>query len=229
MFIGHYAPAFIAAAAGPQRARVPLGIGFVATQLVDIGFFSFLIAGVEHLRLVPGFTAMNPMDLYDMPWTHSLAGSCAWAAGFAALLWLWRRDVRLALTGAALVLSHWLLDLLVHAPDLTLWGQPPKLGLGLWNHPMIEMPLELALAFGALAFYWQRTRPTGMAGRIAPWVLALGMAGLQAFNWLDPQPDHIIDPAPPATGWLGLFAYALLAGLATWTGLTRRAREAATA
>lgn len=224
MFIGHYAPAFIAAVAGPRAARVPLGIGFVATQLVDIGFFSLLIGGVEHLRLVPGATAMNEMDLYDMPFTHSLAGGVVWAAGFALVLWLWRREWRMATMGAALVLSHWLVDLLVHRPDLTLWGQPPKLGLGLWNHPLIEVPLELLFCFGALAFYLARTSAQSVSGRVAPAVLALGLAGLQAFNWLSPPHDRVIDPAPPETGWLGLFAYALLAALAWWTAATRTSK-----
>ena len=224
MFIGHYAPAFLAATLAPPRARVPLGIGFVATQLVDIAFFSFQVIGVEHLRLVPHITVMNPMDLYDMPWTHSLAGSIGWAAGFALILWLWRREWAMAAMGFALVLSHWLLDLLVHRPDLTLWGAPPPLGLGLWNHPMIEMPLELALAFGGLALFWARSRPRGASGRWAPVALMIAMGGLQAYNWLDPQPAQIVDPVPASIGLLGLFAYALLAALAAWTAHSRTVR-----
>ena len=118
------------------------------------------------------------------------------------------------------MVSHWLIDLLVHRPDLTLAGRPPALGLGLWNHPWIEIPLELAFAFGGLVFFVSRTRPTGGAGRWSPWALAIGMAALQAVNWATPQPDAV-RPAPPATGWLGLFAYGVLAGLGWRVARTR--------
>ena len=218
MFIGHYSTAFVAATV-PKAPR--LGTLFVAAQLIDFGFFGFLIIGIEHMRLVPGITAMNPMDLYDMPWTHSLAGALAWSIGFGALLWLATRRLAAALLGGAVVLSHWPIDLLVHRPDLTLWGAPPKLGLGLWNHPAIEIPLELAVAYGGLLFYLRKTRASNAIGRWSPAILAIAMAGLQAFNWFGPVPDHIVDPPPVETGPLGLFAYTLLAIIAWWMARNR--------
>lgn len=220
MFIGHFAPAFIAATQ-PAAPRLGLGLLFVAAQLVDIGFFTLLILGVEHARLVPFIMQMNPMDLYDMPWTHSLAGALGWAAGFALVLRVLRLSWAGALIGAAVVVSHWFIDLLVHRPDLTLWGGPPKLGLGLWNLPAIEVPLELFFAFGGLAWYVRCTEPTGAAGRWSALVLGMAMAVLQGYNWLSPQPHEIIDPAPVSLGYLGLFAYALLAAAAWWAALTR--------
>ena len=77
MFIGHFAPALLAAAVTPQRPR--LGMYFIAAQLVDWAFFALLLLGVENMRVVPGITAMNPMDLYHMPYTHSLVGSACFA------------------------------------------------------------------------------------------------------------------------------------------------------
>jgi len=217
MFIGHYAPAFVAATS-PKSPR--LGALFVAAQLVDIAFFSFLILGVEHLRLVPRATVMNAMDLYDMPWTHSLVGAIGWGAAFAVAIKLMRGTWTAGVIGGAVVVSHWLIDLLVHRPDLTLAGSPPALGLGLWNHPWIEVPLELALAFGGLAYFVRRTEAVNARGKWSPWVLATGMAVFQAVNWLTPQP-HAVTPAPPATGWLGLFAYGALAAIAWWVARTR--------
>ena len=122
MFIGHYAPAFIAAAS-PKSPR--LGALFVAAQLVDIAFFSFLIFGVEHMRLTPNATVMNAMDLYDMPWTHSLIGAVGWGAAFAVAIKLIRGTWTAGAIGGAVVVSHWLIDVLVHRPDLTLAGSPP--------------------------------------------------------------------------------------------------------
>ncbi|MEP7006399.1 MAG: hypothetical protein ABI810_10465 [Sphingomonas bacterium] len=221
MFIGHYGPAFLAAT---SRKAPRLGTLFIAAQLVDLAFFSFLLIGVEHMRLVPGITAMNPMDLYDMPWTHSLVGALAWSAGFALLIWLWGRSVVAAAIGGAVVISHWLIDLLVHRPDLTIAGNPPPLGLGLWNHPAIEIPLELLFAFGGLAFLISQTRAT----RPRAWLPITSLAGMmvvaQAINWLTPQPDSVIDPPPPSLAIMGLAAYVVLAALAWWVSRTRETK-----
>lgn len=224
MFIGHYGTSFVAATQ-PKAPR--LGTLFVAAQLIDYGFFAFTILGIEHLRLVPGTTALNPMDLYSMPYTHSMLGALVWSIAFAGAVWLATRTREAALFAGAVVFSHWLIDLLVHAPDLTLWGSPPKFGLGLWNYPLIEMPLELFFAFGGLAWYLRRTRAIGDAGRWGAWALGIAMVGLQAFNWFGPQPAGIVDPPPVSMAWLGLFAYTLLAGLASWMASGREAKIAA--
>jgi hypothetical protein len=221
MFIGHYGASFIAATS-PKAPR--LGTLFIAAQLLDFGFFGLMLAGVEHMRFVPGITVMNPMDLYDMPWTHSLVGALGWSAGFALLLWLWRRNSMTALIGGAVVLSHWMLDLLVHRPDLTIAGSPPTLGLGLWNHPGIEIPLELALAFGGLAWFAARTRARDWQGHVSIVALAVAMAAFQAINWLAAQPATMVDPVPPTVPLTGLFAYAVLAAIAWWVSIARPIR-----
>lgn len=216
MFIGHWAPAL--AAAATTRKSPGLGTLFVAAQLVDWGFFTLAWLGIEHVRVVPGFTVMNPMDLYHMPYTHSLLGSAIWAAAFAGLLWLVLRDRSAALIGGGVVLAHWFLDLLVHAPDLTLAGSPPPLGLGLWNHPAIAMPLELGLTFGALAWYAKARH-----GAMLP-VLIFGsvLLTIQAVNWFGPPPTH----AGPELYGTALSAYALMTALAWWVGRTRTPSEA---
>lgn len=211
MFIGHWAPALAAAAI--SRKSPGLGTLFVAAQLVDWAFFTLAWIGIEHLRVIPGFTAMNPMDLYHMPYTHSLLGSAVWAAGFAALLWLATRDRTAALIGGMVVLSHWFLDLLVHVPDLTLAGAPPPLGLGLWNHPLIAIPLEAGITLAALLWYARARR-----GPLLP-VLALGtvLALVQAVNWFGPPPTE----AGPAMYGTALLAYGVVTAIAWWVGRTR--------
>ena len=207
MFIGHWAPALAVAARNKALGVATL---FIAGQLIDWAFFGLLLAGVEHMRFSPGISAMNPMDLYHMPWTYSLLGAAGSAAAFAELLWLFSRDRLAALLGGAVVLSHWLLDLLVHVPDLTLAGSPPKLGLGLWNHPWVEMPLELGLTFGALWLYARARRPVPLRLGVLVAVLLL----LQGVNWFAPAEPEVT----AGTSLLAFFAYGLATLAAWWMG-----------
>lgn len=213
MFIGHFAPALIVAVR-PRAAG--LGTLFVAAQLVDIGFAALLVPGIEAMRIVPGITAMNPMDLYHMPFTHSLLGASVWALLFGALVWLLTGRREAGAGAAVVVVSHWFIDLLVHIPDLTLVGTPPKIGFGLWNYPAIAMPLELLMIGGALYFYARRTRSPSGNWRV--WSLAALLALVQAIDWFGPK-DPVYSIAIPAT-MLG--TYVVLALVATWAGADRK-------
>jgi hypothetical protein len=211
MFIGHFTPAFIAAAVSPRSPR--LGTLFVAAQLVDWAFFSFALVGIEKMRVDPEATVMVPFDLYHMPFTHSLVGTIVFAALFAAVVTLWQRNALGGVIAGLVVLSHWALDWLVHAPDLTLAGSPPKYGLGLWDYPAIAMPLELLLIGGAAAYYVKRTH-----GPIGPPIVLLAVMLLfQAVNWFAPHPEE-------AGAFLyiqALVAFGVLTAIATWVGTNR--------
>lgn len=170
MFVGHYGPAFVARGLAPA---VPLWLAFLAVQAIDVIWAGLVLAGVEKVRIVPGITASSPLDLYYMPWSHSLAAALAWAAATALA-------VRLAVPGAgwrgagvlgAAAFSHWLLDLLVHRPDLPLYDDTLKVGLGLWNFPLPAFLLEVAVFAAGFAFWLARSRP---APRLARSVAVLG-------------------------------------------------------
>lgn len=208
MFIGHWSAAFIAAT-HPKAPR--LGTLFVAAQLIDWAFFGLLLVGVENMRVSPGISAMNPMDLYDMPYTHSLFGACAWGLALALFVRVTMRDWAAAGIGFAVVVSHWLLDFLVHVPDLTLAGSPPKLGLGLWNHPAVEIPLELGLLLGT-AWYYAHKR--GLAITNPRLMTLIGfMLLVQAVNWLELIPTKA-DASFPLSA---MFVFGLVTALAVWT------------
>ncbi len=215
MFIGHFAPAMIAAR---HKDAPSLPVLFIGAQLVDWAFFGLLLTGAEKMRVTPGISVMNPMDLYHMPYTHSLLGSAIFALVFGALLFAATRSRTGALIAAAVVLSHWFLDLLVHVPDLTLAGSPPKLGFGLWNHPSIEMPLELALTFGSLWLYAKVAQP-----KVLPLVSLAGvLLLLQAVNWFGP-----VEPEVTAgTSLLAFFAFALATLLAWWVYRSESRKQA---
>jgi hypothetical protein len=211
MFIGHFAPAFVAAAVSPQSPR--LGSLFVAAQLIDWGFFALALFGVERMRIDPMASAMVPFDLYHMPYTHSLVGALIWGLACLAVVAILHRSLIAGALAGAVVVSHWFLDWVVHVPDLTLAGQPPKLGLGLWDYPLVAIPLELGLTLGAFWFYLRRTR-----GPMGPPAVLVGiLLLLQAVNWFAPHPE-----AAGAFLYLqALFAFAILTALAVWVGENR--------
>ena len=211
MFIGHFAPAFAAGAISPESPR--LGTLFVAAQLVDWAFFLFVLVGIEEMRIVPGITAMNPLDLHYMPYTHSLAGTAVFALVFGVIVWRMSRNAVAGVWAGLVTLSHWLTDLLVHRPDLTLAGGPDRFGLGLWDRPLIAIPLELAMTL--LAFVWYIRATKGPVG--PPLVLIGAMLLLQAITWFAPEPT-VMSVWLPITA---LVAFAILTMLATWVGRTR--------
>lgn len=211
MFIGHFAPALLAR--GITEDAPKLGVLFIAAQLVDWAFFTFAIFGIEQLRIVPGITAMNPYDLVFMPYSHSLLATAGWALVFGVVVGVVLRNMVAAAWGAIVVLSHWLLDLLVHRPDLTIAGGEDKYGLGLWNTPHIEMPLEIGLVLLAYWFYISRTK----GPVIPPLILLAAMLLFQAINWFGPQPENA------GVGmYLSVFlSYGILTAMAFWVQSTR--------
>jgi len=57
------------------------------------------------------------------------------------------------------VLSHWVIDSLVHRPDLLLNGDSLKVGLGLWDHLWLSQGLEVLVLVAGLWAYLRATRP----------------------------------------------------------------------
>ena len=211
MFIGHWAPAFVAAAVSPRAPK--LGTLFIAGQLVDWAFMAFFMLGIEDARIEPGITVMSPLDLYHMPYTHSLLGTAVFAVIFGLIVGGGLRNKMAGLLAALVVLSHWFTDLLVHRPDLTLAGAPPKMGWGLWNYPWIEIPLELGITLGAFYMYMRATK-----GPIGPAVILITvMIVLQLVSWFAPQPTAY-SIALPITA---LFGFGIITALAYWVGNTR--------
>jgi hypothetical protein len=216
VFIGHYGVSLAAKRAAP---RLSLGWLFLAVQVLDLLFFSFVLAGVEKLRLVPGFTEYNPYDLYFMPISHGLLGALGWSvlAALIARALLGRDGGRASLVIGACVLSHWLLDLPMHTRDLPLAGNDSlKVGFGLWNHRALSLAAELiALAAGAAVWL----REAGRRGARIVFIAVLVVL-LLATPFL---------PQPPSTTVLAVQAlagYLVLAGAAAW--VDRATRRSAT-
>jgi membrane-bound metal-dependent hydrolase YbcI (DUF457 family) len=216
MFIGHYGPALAIKA---LRPAMPLWLLFIAVQLVDVAWAVLVLLGIEKVRIVPGITASNPLDLYYMPYTHSLVGAVLWSLA-AIVLCKPLPDVRMWRTAAWIglaVFSHWILDWLVHRPDLPLYGDTLKVGLGLWNHPVLALLLEAALLFGGMALYLRRTTAINAIGRLGPPILAVLMLAIQCYVFFGPPPS-----SPAAAAITALISYAVFAAVAEWLDRRRQ-------
>ena len=185
MFIGHIALGLAGKRATPA---VSLATWLTSVQLVDMLWPVFLLAGLEHVRIAPGITRFTPLDFYDYPITHSLVGSVGWAALFATGCIVVYRSVRIALLLAAGVVSHWVLDVISHRPDMPILPHGPYIGLGLWNSVPATLVVELSMFAIGLLLYVRG----GGAGRrrVSFWLLmAFLLAAYFAAAFGPPPPD----------------------------------------
>jgi membrane-bound metal-dependent hydrolase YbcI (DUF457 family) len=175
VFIGHNAVGFASKRIAPRTSMLWL---MTAPMLLDLLWPIFLLLGIEHARIAPGITRWTPLDFYDYPWTHSLVMAIVWAVLFAAIYFAFTRYARGAMVLGAGVVSHWVLDFVVHRPDLPLWPGGPKVGLGLWNVPPATIAIEAALFAVAILIYRDTTTPVDRTGSIAFWSLIILLGAL---------------------------------------------------
>ena len=215
MFAGHVGAGL---ALGRTARRLNVGVLVLAALFLDVLLWALVYGRVEK-AVVPADFIDRHYLLFTFPWSHGLAASLGWSALAAAVTWVATRSwagerARASLAVAAAVLSHWFLDALVHVPELPLLGDAStKVGLGLWNHPAVALPLEIVITLLGLVLFLSgaglpRSRAVGL-GALVLAVVALTVAGMT------------VAPAPPdvrrqavgagvsilvvsmAAGWLG--------------------------
>jgi hypothetical protein len=198
MFMGHYGPSF---ALRRSAARVSLGWLFVAAQLLDYVWAILVLLGVEQAQVVPWLSASR-LDLYYMPYSHGLEGALAWSllAGVVAL-WVVRGSeherISAAMVVGLTVFSHWILDAIVHRPDLGLLGDARKIGLSVYDHPVATFLMEAALLVGGAVVYARETRLRGRGRdtRLVAFIVILVVVNLVA----------TFGPPPPSVRVAALF------------------------
>jgi hypothetical protein len=206
MFVGHYGVSFAAKRLEPA---ISLWVLFLAVQFLDVLWAPFVLLGIEKARIVPGFTASNPFDLYYMPYTHSLVGALLWSCAGGLIYQIVTRPPhrRASVVIGLAVFSHWVLDFVVHRPDLPLYDNSAKVGLGLWNAPLLAFGLEVTLLLGGmwLCFRGQLARFPGTLG------FGVLMFAVQAYVFFGPPPT-----SDRAFAWTALIAYAVFAVVIWW-------------
>jgi hypothetical protein len=217
MFLGHYGVAFALKRAEP---KLSLGTLFVAVQLPDLLWGIFVLLGWEHARIVPGYTAITPLEFLDYPISHSFLGVVIWSIVAAALYYSWptrdtSRHWQAAATVGLAVFSHYPLDVLVHVADLPLTGNDSaKFGLGLWDDPVATLAAEAVVFGGGLALYLARGshRHPVRPGRILVVVLVLVGTYLAS----------VYGPTPPSMTVVAVSAIVFILGMGALAGWADR-------
>lgn len=156
MVAGHFG---LAAGVKKIAPRLPLWSLLLATFFLDVVFLFFAAGGFERINPVdPANPNAYGGSLITAYYTHSLVGALLISAItglIASRFWGKRGGYVLG----AVVFSHWILDLLVHRPDLPILpgnlGNLPLLGFGLWEYPILSAIVELALVVGGVWLYYR--------------------------------------------------------------------------
>ena len=178
MGIGHAAVALSASRAVP---RINVGLLIFAAFLSDFLLGIFGAFGLESAHIPADYAARHYLT-FTFPYSHGLAALVLWSIIFGALFcWVDPKNrSRAFCILAALVLSHFVLDALVHVPELPLLGEDsPKLGLALWNHMPLELTLETVMALVGLVLYWT----LGSTTKVGRWGMAIFVILLTALTW----------------------------------------------
>ena len=198
MFLGHFAVAMAAKRVAP---RPSLGTLTLAAQLADGVWPIFVLLGWEKVAIEPGITTVVPLLFISYPYTHSLVALALWGLLVAAIYYAMRRDKAGALWLFALVISHWVLDVASHRPDVPLWPDGPKLGLGLWNSLPATLFVELGLYAAGVALFLSASRAKDRWGSVLFWAFVLTLLAIYLGSVFGPPPPSV--RALAMTGVLG--------------------------
>lgn len=216
MFIGHFAVGFAAKKIAPQASLPAL---LFAPLFADFLWPILVAVGAEHVRIDPGNTVVTPFDFVSYPWSHSLLMLSIWGVLLGAFFRKRPGGRRTWLVIAALVVSHWFLDWITHAPDMPLYPGGPKYGLGLWNSVTGTMVVELAMFVTGVALYETSTRARDAIGRWAFYAMVLLLLAAFISDSFDPAP-------PPSVKAVWMFAIIATPVTVLWAWWIDRHRDA---
>lgn len=203
MFIGHFGTGL---AAKKIDNKISLGTLFLASQFIDLLWPFFLLFGLETVKIEPGNTAFTPLNFISYPYSHSFFGVLIWSILFGAVYFAFRKNIKGALLLAGLVMSHWILDLVTHRPDLQLipWNDL-KVGFGLWNSIIFTVMIEGMIFCIGSYLYIKATKEKNKKGNIGLWGLIIFLVMIYLMNIFGSPP-----PSEQAIAYVGLFQWLII-------------------
>jgi hypothetical protein len=189
MFIGHFG---VGLALKRADKTLSLGLLFIAVQLSDLIYGVTLLTGAEKISIIAGANPLTSVEYIFFPYSHSLVATLLWA-GLVALIFIIApfksslRKSKTAMVMGTAVLSHFILDAIVHNPDLDLLGNGAyKIGLGLWNYPFASYLVEALLMITGLWIYLRTTKSIAFSGKYGLPILSVILLTLNAVNTFGP-------------------------------------------
>jgi len=217
MFIGHFGAGFGAKKVAPN---VSLGTLFLAAQFLDLLWPTLLLLDLEQVRIVPGATTVTPLIFENYPISHSLIAVLGWAVLIGGIHYLLKRKRIAALVLGVLVLSHWLLDAVVHSPDLPLLlGSSVRVGLNVWSSLPLTVLIEGSLFALGVWLYIRATYARNARGSWGFWLLVAFLVLIYTGNLFGSPP-----PDAKAIAWVGQAQW-LLVLWAYWIDKNRSATK----
>ncbi len=203
MFIGHYSLGLVLK---KQEKEIPLWVLFLAVQLADILAFLFVLMGWERISYTPNENPFLRTVIEYVPYSHSLLGNLILGSLVFIVFWKARSRVWGVLLGIG-VLSHWVLDAMVHMPDMPLFLDQHKVGLGLWSYPYLSFSIEVVSLVAASYYLYGKTQITVRHIVLIGFLLA-GFSGMMF------APEAEATPSQASIGALSI--YAISTALAYW-------------
>jgi len=191
VFIGHFG---VGLALKRVDKALSLGFLFIAVQLPDLIYGVALLTGVERIKIVAGTNPLTSAQYVFYPYSHGLVATLLWAGLVAGLFLISPLKSSLPKARSALimgmaVLSHFLLDVVVHNPDMDLLGNGAyKVGLGLWNFPLVSYIIEAVLLVMGLWIYLGATKSVASGGKYGLPVLGAVLLVLNAVSTFGSPP-----------------------------------------
>jgi hypothetical protein len=231
MFIGHYG---LGLAAKRVDNRPSLGTLFLAAQFLDILWPVFVLTDLEHVKIDSVQRGFLTLHFTSYPYSHSLAAALFWSLMFGVVYYLVKsclvaprvsnsndngagKNLKGSLVLSLLVFSHWVLDLIVHAPDLQLIpGNELKVGLGLWNSVTWTVVLESLIFVTGVYLYVMSTKAKNLQGNIGFWSLVAFLSFAYLMDLEGPPP-----PSITAIGIAGISQWLIIAW-AYWVDRNRK-------
>ena len=166
MFIGHFAIAFVLILAFPH---VPIWVPLLGVSFPDLLWGILVLLRREEVIVDRNSPLMTSVIFKRYPYSHSLVLANVFSGVVGALLAVGLQNLTVLPIFVLASASHWLLDLVVHLPDLPVLGfdGDKKVGLGLWKWGKTAFVAELSF-FAAFALSF-------VSWAALPWVLIIGL------------------------------------------------------
>jgi membrane-bound metal-dependent hydrolase YbcI (DUF457 family) len=187
--VDHAATALLVKRRFPSVSMTPI---LVSVQAMELAWVALNYLGIERTETAATVQSVADIHLAYMPYSHSVATVVAAAA---VAWWAIERGLGRAALGRAVaigIVSHLILDVATHAPDISLWPHSPlpKLGVGLYSGaPAAAFAIELL--YGVLCWWIYRGSRTLLAVLIAG-----NLANISFFFAAIPGPEQLLAGHP---------------------------------